>query len=104
RLNRPVKAYTRWMDRVPNEYRQAGLSDAPSAPSVQEDPECLAMLKHYRSLVPMAQERRRPVFLLRAADGAMGSHAVAVANAYRDFEKLTKEILQRIGLGDAPAF
>jgi len=99
RLDRPVRAYTRWIDRIPAEYRASGLSTAPPVADVEHDPECLAMLRHYRSLVPMAQEKRRPVFLLRAADGAMGAHAAAVTAAYRDFEALARKLLDRVGLG-----
>lgn len=100
RLDRPVKAYTRWLDRVPSEYRRSvlGHSDIDPSPPVQDDTECLAMIKHYRSLVPMAQEARRPVFLLRAADGAIGSHATAVRSAYADFATFTRKLLGRIGV------
>lgn len=103
RLDRPVKAYTRWMDRIPDEYRKCGLSSEPSATNVEKDPECLAMFKHFRSLVPMGQEARRPVFLLRAADGAVGSHAAAVQTAYRDFEAFTTKLLGRVMDADAPS-
>lgn len=96
RLDRPVNASTRWMDRIPGEYRGCGLSDAPQAASVATDPECLALFKHYRSLLPLAQEARRPVFLLRPGDGAMGSHAVAVKSAHRDFEAFTRKLLSRV--------
>ena len=63
-----------------------------------DDPNCLATLKHYRSLMPMAQEARKPIFALTAADGAIGSHAAAVNQAYRDIEKLAAKILKRIGI------
>jgi chromosome partitioning protein len=96
RLDRPVKAYTRWIERIPAEYRECGLSKAPEVASVEEDPECLALFKHYRSLVSLAQEVRRPIFLLRAGDGAMGSHAVAVQSAYKDFDSFTRRLLDRI--------
>jgi cellulose biosynthesis protein BcsQ len=100
RLNRPVKAYTRWLDRVPAEYRRSvlDLPDGGLVPPVLGDPECLAMLKHFRSLMPMAQEARRPVFLLRPADGAVGSHAVAVQSAYQDFSAFSRTLLDRIGM------
>lgn len=100
RLDRPVRAYTRWLDRVPSEYRRnvLGLPDGALAPSVLHDPECLAMVKNFRSLMPMAQEARRPMFLLRAADGAIGSHAAAVQRAYQDFSEFSRKLLARIGV------
>lgn len=98
RLSRPVKAYTRWLDRIPEEYRKAMLGADESAPAVTSDPNCLGMVKHFRSLVPMAQEARRPVFLLRAADGALGAHSAAVQRAYGDFSAFVRTLLGRVGL------
>ncbi|MCA1961909.1 MAG: hypothetical protein LDL33_14085 [Desulfomonile sp.] len=66
--------------------------------TVREDPDCLALLKHYRSLVPMAQEARKPIFDLRPADGALGAHYATVQAAYRDFEELAIKVATRIGL------
>jgi cellulose biosynthesis protein BcsQ len=97
RLNRPVQAYTRWMDKIPGEYRAAGLGGNPADTyRVDDDPECLGMFKHYRSLIPMAHDARKPVFLLRAADGAIGAHANAVRDAYTDFRRFTEKLLGRI--------
>jgi chromosome partitioning protein len=63
RLDRPVKAYDRWMARIPAVYREAVLNEAAGAPvEVKNDPHCLAALKHYRSLMPLAQEARKPMF------------------------------------------
>lgn len=60
--NRPVKAYKRWMDRIPSVYREAVLNEEfhQAIPTVAEDPYCLSLLKHYRSLMPMAMEARKP--------------------------------------------
>jgi len=59
------------------------------------------MIKHYYSLAPMAQEARKPVFLLRSADGAIGSHQQAVRDAYGHFKSLTKRLLAVAGLPSA---
>jgi cellulose biosynthesis protein BcsQ len=100
RLDRPVKAYERWMARVPDVYRQAVLDEnaPPAALTVSDDPHCLAALKHYRSLMPFAQEARKPMFHLRAADGAIGGHAAAVQDCYRDFRALARSIAGRCGV------
>ena len=55
------------------------------------------MLKHYRSLMPMAMEVRKPVFSLKPADGAIGAHGEAVRNAYTDFLVLARRIADRSG-------
>ena len=94
RLDRPVKAYNKWINRVPSMYRTTVLNEEATGllPSVDDDPYCLARLKHYRSLMPMAQEARKPMFFLKAADGALGNHARAVQDCFRDFEKLARHI------------
>jgi len=53
-------------------------------------------LKDYRSLMPMAQEAKKPMFLLRPADGAIGGHQGAVRQAYDDFKRLATRILEEI--------
>ncbi|MFZ5763629.1 MAG: ParA family protein [Thermodesulfobacteriota bacterium] len=99
RLSRPVKAYDRWLNRMPLEYRQSVLDEHPqSVTDIATDPECLAMLKHFHSLVPMAMEARKPLFLLRSADGAIGAHSYAVQDAYRDYQTLAQKVLARLGV------
>lgn len=55
------------------------------------------MLKHYRSLLPMAREVRKPVFSPKPADGTVGAHGEAVRNACADFLALVKRIAERCG-------
>lgn len=99
RDSRPVKAYQRWMDRIPAVYREAILNESPShPPEVARDPYNLAQLKHYRSLMPLAMEARKPMFALRAADGAIGAHIEAVRDCYGDFHRLAQRIAQQAGL------
>lgn len=93
RLDRPVKAYDKWVNRIPSVYRQFVLQEQiDHTVEQQNDPYCLAIIKHYRSLIPMAQEHRKPIFNLSSADGAIGSHANAVQDAKKDFKKLAKKI------------
>ncbi len=99
RLDRPVRAYERWMNRIPVEYRKAiDNHDMARVSESAKDPYCLATLKHYRSLMPMAQEARKPMFFLRPADGAIGGHAQAVQDCYGDFKALARVIGQRCGV------
>ena len=104
RLNRPVRAYDKWVNRMPEEYARNLLGDKegpyPETPTEDED-HALATVKHYRSLVPMAQEARKPIFHLTAADGALGSHAAAAKDAHQDFKDLANKIIQEINLHDA---
>jgi len=99
RLDRPVKAYDKWVSRIPDVYREAVLSEKSNTKiSPDNDPYCLGTIKHYRSLIPMAQEHRKPIFNLTSADGAIGSHANAVQDAKEDFNLLTEKIAGKIGL------
>ncbi len=99
RLDRPVKAYDKWVNRMPNEYRKWVLGKEVAKKILPDsDPFCLATIKHYRSLMPMGQESRKPIFKLTSADGAIGAHASAVQGARKDFVKLAKTIMDKIGL------
>lgn len=102
RLDRPVKAYKKWMDRIPQTYSTevAGEQLAPGI-TLENDPHCIALLKHYRSLIPLGQEARKPIFDLKAADGALGAHTYAVQDAYSAFKSLAQEIGKRISLNVA---
>jgi cellulose biosynthesis protein BcsQ len=100
RRDRPVRSYDKWIARIPNTYRQYVLDEnsCEDVPLVANDPHCFALLKHYRSLMPMAQEARKPIFELKPADGALGAHTYAVMDAYEDFKRLALAIVERAGV------
>jgi len=101
RLARPVKINDKWVNRMPQEYARNLLGrnrgPYPETPA-QDKKNALATVKHYRSLAPLAQEARKPVFHLTTADGAIGSHAAAAQDARRDFAALAKKIAGKIKL------
>lgn len=98
RMDRPVQAYGRWMVKIPSVYRETVLNEsAKKTPPVASDPNCLATLKNYRSLMPMAMEARKPMFFLKPADGAIGAHTNAAKDCYHDFESLARKIAARCG-------
>jgi chromosome partitioning protein len=96
-LGHPVQAYLRWMAKIPGVYRTEVLGVDEPAPWIENDPLCLARLKHYRSLMPQSYEANKPVFALKPADGAFGGHQAAVAAARADFAALTERILLEVG-------
>ena len=99
RRDRPVKAYARWMQRIPDVYREAVLKEEPQpGVTIETDPNCMATLKHYRSLMPLAQEARKPMFHLKSADGAIGGHADAVRECHGDFRALARAVAERSGV------
>jgi hypothetical protein len=97
RLGRPTKAYAKWQQRMPAAYRESvlGRNDAPSDP----DDNLIHRIRHYRSLMPMAMEARKPMFALTNADGAIGAHQSNVQQCRQDFETLCREIARRVGCG-----
>ncbi len=95
RDSRPVKAYRKWVDRIPQIYSSQVLGDGIVDPTPETDSNALSVVKHYKSLMPLAQEADKPMFFLKAKDGAIGGHASAVTDSYRDYEELARKILLR---------
>lgn len=98
RLNSPIDAYDRWIRQMPGEYARCVLDERPTerSPAVLTDDECIGNVKHYRSLIPLGQDARKPIFALSAGDGAIGSHATAARDAFSDFQQIAQEIMRRI--------
>ncbi|MFG2169494.1 ParA family protein [Micromonospora chersina] len=92
RLDRPVKAYQRWLDRVPIVFANSVLEHAPGDGKSYE----IATLRNYQSLMPLAHDARKPMFDLRSADGALGSTQTLVQRCYQDFKSLSEKLLQRL--------
>jgi cellulose biosynthesis protein BcsQ len=92
-----VKAFQRWIDRMPDVYRRSFGEPEVEDLDVDSDQFCLGQLKDYRSLMPMAQEAKKPMFLLKPADGAIGGHQGAVRQAHGDFESLAAKIVEVMG-------
>ena len=99
-----MQAYDRWLSKIPQAYLEKVL-DQPNEPQrrMEDDPNCIAMLKDYRSLMPLAHEARKPMFDLTPADGALGSHMYAVNAVRADFKNLCTQLCNRAGLRE-PAY
>jgi chromosome partitioning protein len=96
RSDRPVKAYGNWLNRIPGEYRESVMAETPlEFENILTDPYCLALIRHFRSLMPMAMEARKPMFQLKPADGAIGAHMAAVQDCMRDFRNLARKIADK---------
>lgn len=94
RLDRPVQAYQRWVDRIPHTYATSVL-DLPASAPVDRSYE-IATLRNYQSLMPLSHDARKPMFDLRSADGALGSTQKLVQRCYQDFRNLSRELLRRL--------
>lgn len=95
RWDRPAYAYRRWIGSLPREYSEFVLNEPITGDpetDMEDEPYCLAAIKHYPSLMLLAQEAHKPIFHLRPADGAIGSDLSAVTNCYYDFRNLAKNV------------
>ena len=93
RLGRPTKAYAKWQQKLPTAYWQCVLNQR--CEDHLNDSNQIQRIKHYRSLMPMAMEARKPMFNLTTADGAIGAHQANVQQCYEDFFALTEAIAHR---------
>ena len=97
RLDRPVRAFMNWIEKMPGDYMQSVMGEE-NVFSYQSDDKRneLSRLKDYRSLMPMAQEANKPMFMLKPADGVIGAHHSAVRSCYKDFRELAHDIIKRL--------
>jgi chromosome partitioning protein len=95
-VGQPLTTLEHWMERIPVTYRQSfGLRAEPDLEFLSDE-FCLAELQDYPSLMHMAHEAKRPLFLLKPADGALGGFQSAVRAAYQDYRALAVAILERL--------
>ncbi|MEN3540017.1 ParA family protein [Microbispora sp. ZYX-F-249] len=93
RLDRPVQAYRRWVDRIPHVFADAVLNEPWEAEGHSYE---IATLRNYQSLMPLAHDARKPMFDLKAADGALGSTQTYVQKCRSEFQQLAQNVLQRL--------
>ncbi|GAA2930339.1 hypothetical protein GCM10020221_27640 [Streptomyces thioluteus] len=98
RLDRPADAYKRWLEHIPEVYARSVLDEPPPVPG--EDRHCIATLRSYHSLRLLAQDARKPMFDLKAADGALGSMQKYVQVCYKEFRSLAEDVAKRAGVAD----
>jgi len=98
RSDRPVSGYRRWAEKVPAEFRGWVLGEqlGEVVPQIEADPYCIARLKHFASLVPLAQFARKPMFDLKQADGIGGGQLQSVKQCRDEFERLLDGVLTRL--------
>ncbi len=94
RFGNSARAYTKWQTQLPIAYRTS-VSGEEAAESNDHQ---IHRLKHYRSLMPMAMEARKPMFSLTNADGAIGAYQTNVQQCHDDFSALVTAIAARTGL------
>lgn len=95
-FGKSVLASKKWAERISFVFRKFVLREEISENTAEIDEEYnFALIRHYKSLMGMAQEVRKPMFLLKPADGVIGAHFNAVKDVYKDFKKLAENILNK---------
>lgn len=98
-LNRHFDSPDRWALRLASEYASAMQREPETAEqAVSEYSPPLARLKHYPGLLSMAQDVRKPVFLLTSGDGVIGSEVDAVQDCYVEFRDAARKIADSCGV------
>jgi chromosome partitioning protein len=101
RVDRPVAGYAKWADQIPKVFYEEvlGKRKLPKAGlDLDQDPECIALIKHFASLVPLAQVARKPIFDLKQSDGIGGGQIQSVAKSRSEFKALAREVVRRLGI------
>lgn len=80
--------------RIPERYARSILGR--DVEGEGDDPNCLGHLRHFASLVPLAQAARKPIFDLKHADGVLGTQFQLVERARVEFTALAEKILARL--------
>ena len=97
------RMFARQVEDIPAQYTRSVLNmSAGAAGAIDTDPNCLAVLRDYRSLQVLAEEAHKPMFLLRPADGAFGGHQKAVQECAADFDRLARRIMRACGMTVPP--
>ena len=99
RADRPVSIYASWGTAISTVFHQEVLGERETQLplSIETDPYCIAWVKHFSSLVPIAQQARKPLFDLKQADGIGFGHLQSVALARKQFMDITEDVLSRLG-------
>jgi chromosome partitioning protein len=93
RLDRPVKAYQRWLDRIPTVFAESVLAEPPGRIGPSHE---IATMRNYQILMPMTHDARKPMFDLKAADGALGSTQSYAQKCRAEFRGLAESVLKRL--------
>ncbi|MEU8506463.1 hypothetical protein AB0C40_17405 [Streptomyces brevispora] len=91
----PVLEFKRTAKREGKRGDAVGNAVNEGAPERGDDRHRIATLRNYRSLMPLAHDARKPMFDLKAADGARGTTQKYVQTCYREFRGLAEGVLAR---------
>lgn len=102
RVDRLPAGYGHWASQIPSVYKEHVLDEQGAAPDLNHDPACVALVKHFASLVPLAQQARKPMFDLKQADGIGGGQIQSVAQCRAAFAAIVHELAKRLDIAIPP--
>jgi chromosome partitioning protein len=102
RVDRLPTGHERWAAQIPSVYKECVLDEADAAADLNHDPACIALVKHFASLVPLAQQARKPMFDLKQADGIGGGQIQSVAQCRTAFAAMVRELAKRLDIAISP--
>lgn len=98
RADRIPSGYQRWATMIPDFFHRYVLGEEDVSPElkIEMDPQCLTFIKHYASLVPLAQQAGKPIFDLKQADGIGGTQQKGVSRFRKEFESTVMQICRKL--------
>jgi chromosome partitioning protein len=82
---------------IPTTFRADVLGHATGpAPTVEADPFCLATIRYFATLVPIAQQAGKPMFDLKQSYGIGGGQIQSVHRCRQVFEQLVKRLIEQL--------
>ncbi len=96
RQSRLVASHQRWADRIPEAYTRNVLYE--EYRETHPDSNMIGQVRNYQSLMALSHEVRKPVFDLKPADGAIGSHNRVVQESGTTYDMLAQIVAERVGL------
>jgi chromosome partitioning protein len=98
RADRIPSGYQHWASKIPFYFHHyvLGEDEPQETLSIESDDQCLALIKHHASLVPIAQQAAKPMFDLKQADGIGGAQLQAVARFRKEFGAIVERIHQKL--------
>jgi chromosome partitioning protein len=98
RADRIPVGYRKWASKIPWYFHHYVLeeNDADEDLQIEDDEQCIALIKHFASLVPIAQIAKKPIFDLKQADGIGGGQLQAVARCRKEFDGLVTRLLKKL--------
>lgn len=97
---RPTKAWERWNAEIPERIKKQIVDELASVDKNLIMPlnggYHIGDMKNYHSLVPMSQDKLKPIFELTTADGVVGGHVAYVKECGETYAAIAKKVCKKL--------